>query len=119
MPDHVHVLLELGSRLPLEQLLAKLKAKSSNVLAHSGLTWQRNFFEHQLRGDESLEAFARYIFLNPYRAGLISCDQNWPGWIPGNLGRFEFEQHLRPGGLPWPEWLGEAQDIGDRFDRDF
>jgi hypothetical protein len=117
MPDHVHVLFQLGKRLSLDRTISKLKGRTAALVDSFGLVWQRNFFEHQLQQDELLEKFALYIFLNPYRAGLISFEQSWPGWIPGNLCRFEFEQHLRPGGLPWPEWLGEVQGIESRFYR--
>ncbi len=116
MPDHVHVLFQLGLRLSLAQVIQKIKAKTSGFLAPHSLTWQDNFFEHQLRRGESLEDFALYIFLNPYRAGLISVDQNWPSWMHGGTVRFRFEELRRPGGLPWPEWLDDVTEIKDKFD---
>ncbi len=107
MPDHVHVLLNLGPRLSVSQLVAKTKAAVTRQL--HDLHWQLNFFEHRLRSCGNTESFALYIFMNPYNAGLSSLDEIWPGWIsPGHI-RWAFEDKLRTGGLPQAEWLPEAE----------
>jgi hypothetical protein len=36
------------------------------------------FFDHRVRSEESLEEKACYIRLNPVRAGLITCPDDWP-----------------------------------------
>ena len=46
----------------------------------AGVTWQRNFFDHRLRRDESLEQKAEYIRENPERAGLVTQADEWP-WL--------------------------------------
>ncbi len=43
-----------------------------------GFRWQRDFFEHRLRSDESLDAKAGYILENPVRAGLVAKPEDWP-----------------------------------------
>ena len=49
----------------------------------SGVEWQRNFFDHRLRHDESLTEKFAYICQNPVRAGLIQNEADWPyAFIP-------------------------------------
>jgi hypothetical protein len=46
--------------------------------------WQRDFFEHRLRHDESLQAKTEYILQNPVRAKLVARAEDWPWvWLPG------------------------------------
>lgn len=44
-----------------------------------GIRWQRDFFDHRLRCEESEREKADYILRNPERAGLVDCWENWPG----------------------------------------
>ena len=43
-----------------------------------GIDWQRDFFDHRLRKDESYIEKAHYICMNPVRAGLIENSGEWP-----------------------------------------
>ena len=43
-----------------------------------GINWQRDFFDHRLRCDESYIEKAYYIRNNPVRAGLVDNPQDWP-----------------------------------------
>lgn len=99
MPDHVHWLFELGSRLPLGRLVARFKTQTRVALASVGAEWQRDYYEHRLRPDESADAYAAYIFKNPYRARLIPPDVSWPH---GGTGRviWGFRQNLIAGESP-------------------
>jgi REP element-mobilizing transposase RayT len=109
MPDHIHLLFELGPRLTVSQLVAKTKAAITR--SRPGLKWQLNFFEHRVRTVESAEAYAFYIFMNPYVAGLCPVGRTWAGWIPSLEVRWEFEGKLREGGLPQPAWVEEARRL--------
>lgn len=104
MPDHLHVLFTLGERLPLSRVVAKLKTLTRVDLG-AGNRWQENYFDHRLRPEASLEPFARYIFLNPYRKRLLSVDAAWSGWIRNRNYTPEFFEHLRGGSFPRREWL--------------
>ena len=42
------------------------------------IEWQRDFFEHRLRKEESFREKADYIFANPVRAGLVERSEGWP-----------------------------------------
>lgn len=106
MPDHVHWLFTLGTRLSIGQVVGRVKAAVRR--AHPELCWQINFFEHRLRRQESAESYAFYIFMNPYCARLCTIDERWPGWIASPNVRWEFEAVLRGGGLPNAEWIEQS-----------
>jgi putative transposase len=77
MPDHVHALV----RLPLEGSLRRVVSDWKRwTVASAGMHWQRDFFDHRLRGDESERAKADYILQNPVRAGLVERAKDWP-WV--------------------------------------
>jgi REP element-mobilizing transposase RayT len=112
MPDHIHVLGTLGERLALNRVVAKFKAGTRTVLGSRGLEWQETFYEHRLREENESGSFARYIFLNPYRAGLLRLTAQWPLWWRWGERRFEFEAMVaQAGGVP-SAWLGEPDPVG-------
>jgi REP-associated tyrosine transposase len=76
MPDQVHLLVsfpESGKRV--QTIISKWKEWTAKTL---GIDWQRDFFEHRLRNDESYREKANYIWANPVRAGLVSQIEEWP-----------------------------------------
>ena len=75
MPDHLHGLFAFGGQKPLAKVIADFK---SWVAKSAGVTWQRDFFDHRLRGLESATEKANYIRSNPIRAGLVSRSEDWP-----------------------------------------
>jgi len=42
--------------------------------------WQDGYHDHALRAEESLEDVARYIVMNPVRAGLVKSVREYPLW---------------------------------------
>ena len=106
MPDHVHVLSELGTRLSIGRLVAKFKTQTRRCLP-AGAAWQRNFHEHRLRPDEPAHDVVRYIFLNPYRKRLIPPDKTWPWWLRCPSVDFDFLHQLNAMGCPPRQWLDE------------
>jgi putative transposase len=81
MPDHLHGLIGVDGRDSLSQLLRDYKRITAKL---AGIFWQRNFFDHRLRHDESLAEKFAYICQNPVRAGLVRDEQDWPYvFIPG------------------------------------
>jgi putative transposase len=108
MPDHLHWLFALGARLSLGRVMARFKTETRHELLADDLKWQRDFFEHRLRPDELMEDYARYIFLNPYRAGLIASHQNWPGWWSPRLDALGFVSQLNSDGTPPVEWISDV-----------
>lgn len=106
MPDHVHLLFVLGSRLQLGRAIAKFKA-----LARGGNSaawrWQEEVFEHRLRPQESTERYGRYVFMNPYVASLLGREERWPWWRCPSPTRFLFMGGLKANGGPVDEWFGD------------
>ncbi|MFH0908708.1 MAG: hypothetical protein V1929_08095 [bacterium] len=74
MPDHVHALLCFPRDASIKKTISNWKAY---VAKTHGVLWQRDFFEHRLRSDESHVEKAMYIRNNPVRAGLVSSSDNW------------------------------------------
>jgi REP element-mobilizing transposase RayT len=52
----------------------------NTVIGRGGRVWQRGFHDHAVRKDESLEDIARYVVLNPVRAGLVGSVGAYPLW---------------------------------------
>ena len=75
MPDHIHLIINFGDAPRIARVLGDWK----HWLAHQhGISWQRNFFEHRLRNEESDRNKGEYIFQNPVRAGLVEKAEDWP-----------------------------------------
>ena len=84
MPNHWHGLIELGDGEDLAALVGRIKTNSSRCARKettaTGRVWARAFHDRALRTDESVLAAARYIVLNPVRAGLVASLRNYPYW---------------------------------------
>ena len=74
MPDHLHALLSVPAEGSMRQLIAQTK----HFLAKdAGIAWQRGFFDHRLRREESLFEKAAYVRQNPVRQGLVAKPDDW------------------------------------------
>lgn len=81
MPDHLHALLIAND--PAAELISTVRAFKGVAAAHArcfGLSgiWQKGFYDHIIRSEESLQRIAWYILMNPVRAGLIRDPVAWP-----------------------------------------
>jgi putative transposase len=80
MPDHLHALISFPHDRSMKSVIAKWKEYSTK---HVGIRWQRDFFDHRLRSDESFDEKAYYIRMNPVRQNLVSEMTAWPYvWDP-------------------------------------
>jgi putative transposase len=85
MPDHLHALIGVDGQTSLSQLIRDYKRITAKI---TGVRWQRNFFDHRLRHDESLAEKFAYICQNPVRAGLCRTEHDWPyTFIPDQQSR--------------------------------
>jgi putative transposase len=76
MPDHVHTLISFPpSGKPIKLVVSKWKEWTAKTL---GIGWQRDFFEHRLRHEESRREKADYILQNPVRKKLAAHPESWP-----------------------------------------
>jgi len=83
MPDHLHLLLSLSEHYQksLQNWVAAFKrynARIVNLLYGISPLWQKNFYEHVVRKEESLFNITEYILNNPVRKGLVSNRQDYP-----------------------------------------
>jgi putative transposase len=80
MPDHLHGLLSVPYDQSMKSTISKWKEYTAK---HVGIRWQRDFFDHRLRNDESFDEKANYIRMNPVRENLILEPSAWPYvWVP-------------------------------------
>jgi len=104
MPDRAHFLITLGQRLSLGRTVQRLKAKTAASLRLHVLRSERGLFDRQMRPEDDCLAVFLYIYLNPYRAGLITRKEQWPHYYCGpddwNWFRSYLDQDISP-----PEWL--------------
>ena len=76
MPDHLHALISFPpSGQPLQTVVSQWKEWTAKAV---GIGWQRDFFEHRLRHDESRRQKADYILENPVRKKLVPRPEAWP-----------------------------------------
>lgn len=75
MPDHFHALMGFPGGKSMVQVISAFK---SWLASRYGIRWQRDFFDHRLRGWESAQEKAKYIRMNPVRAGLVANPADWP-----------------------------------------
>ena len=57
-----------------------------------GLVWQRGFFEHRLRQEESRREKADYILQNPVRKKLVARPEECPFIYFGDGARPQFDR---------------------------
>ena len=84
MPDHLHGLISFSRETPMQSSIQNWKRF---LARHIGIAWQRDFFDHRLRNDESLTEKWNYIRENPVRKGLAAKPDDWPyQWTSGRDG---------------------------------
>ncbi len=80
MPDHLHALISFPPDQTMESVI---RAWKHFLAKQHGIHWQRDFFDHRIRQDESHEEKTAYIRSNPVRAGLVTKPEDWPYvWEP-------------------------------------
>jgi putative transposase len=93
MPDHVHFLsAPARDAKKLSDFLREWKSWTSRriravlprptnaatTMSADTSLWQREFFDHVLRSDESFQEKWNYVRDNPVRAGLVPSFYDWP-----------------------------------------
>lgn len=83
MADHLHLLLSLGEYYHgnLQNWVSAFKRHTAKTLKdelnlHS--VWQKNFFDHIVRKEETIGDIANYILNNPVRKGIVANWQEFP-----------------------------------------
>jgi putative transposase len=75
MPDHLHALLSFPHNESMINVVGDWKRFVSRT---TGIDWQKGFFDHRLRKEESFDEKAHYIRMNPVRKDLVTTPDQWP-----------------------------------------
>jgi hypothetical protein len=118
MPDHIHFLAEgLLRSSDLANFVKTLKIKTTRAY-HKNTSqplWQKKFFDHILRSNETIESVAWYILMNPIRKGLSKAIGEYP--FAGSL--TGLSAFVTPPSALWiPAWATKAPaSEGGRYTR--
>lgn len=84
MPDHVHLLVQIGETESISSLINRLKANTARkvnlTLGKKDRLWGKGFHDRAIRSDENIVDVARYVVMNPTRAGLAKSAGMYPYW---------------------------------------
>jgi putative transposase len=108
MSDHLHFPAEaLLQTSDLTNFVKTLKIKTTRAYRQrtSQPLWQKKFFDHILRPNESIEPVARYIWMNPVRKGLSDALGQYP--FAGSFTQMSV-QMAPPSPLWSPPWTSTA-----------
>jgi REP element-mobilizing transposase RayT len=88
MPTHIHMVIKVAvSHNTSESISSIMKSikgytayKINTILGRRGKFWQDESYDRIIRDEEEYRKFAKYIFENPVKAGLIERGENWKWW---------------------------------------
>jgi REP element-mobilizing transposase RayT len=90
MPNHVHVLVQLGRGQSFETVVRSWKnftARRINELeGRRGRLWAPDFFDRMIRDESHLARARRYVRMNPVKAALCETSDQWR-WSSAWAGR--------------------------------
>lgn len=82
MPDHLHLFVCIPpGEMGLSAWMKSLKNGLSKHWRGGGIEaphWQKGFFDHLIRSNESHQEKWKYVRENPVRAGLVARAEDWP-----------------------------------------
>src|ERR1043165_1314683 len=82
MPDHIHLFAGFGPEsMSVSLWMKSFKNAISKTLKNATLLgphWQKGFFDHVVRSQESYDQKWLYVRNNPVRAGLVVSADEWP-----------------------------------------
>ncbi len=83
MPDHLHFVSELKDT-SLSNVIHSLKSYTANkinkIIGRNGQLWERQYYEHGIRNEESLMDIVKYCLENPLRKGLVDDFREYKYW---------------------------------------
>ena len=82
MPDHIHLIIQLGENKPLRaaiESLTKFVDREYQLRCKNRVKlWQKNYYKHVIEDRRSLEKHIRYVVENPIRKGFVENICSWP-----------------------------------------
>jgi REP element-mobilizing transposase RayT len=84
MPEHIHLVIKLGSGQTLPRVMQSLKgytAKKINELkGQKGHIWQDQYYDRLIRKEEDMRHIILYCYENPVRRNLVQEPKDYPCW---------------------------------------
>ena len=83
MPDHIHLLISLNEDYnqtlsnwvsSFKRFISKTAKRDFNI----NDLWQRNYYDHIIRTEESMYKIAEYILENPVRKNIVQRSEEYP-----------------------------------------
>ena len=84
MPDHIHILAAAATEESnLVKFVEAFKQETAITFARRAQRrlWQFKYYDRILRGGDSAERVAWYIWMNPVRKGIVAHPQDYPFWV--------------------------------------
>ncbi len=85
MPDHVHLILQPNTDLPLHKVMQWIKGVSARMVNkhrdRHGSIWMIDYWDRIIRSQHDFKERFEYMYENPWRAGLVESDEEHPGWF--------------------------------------
>jgi REP element-mobilizing transposase RayT len=109
MPDHLHLLLQIGALESMPRVVGRIKSRSATAVKRASVrdtpVWYPGYHDRAIRRQDDIRRAARYIVANPVRAGLVQRCEAYPFWdaiwLPSRRG-------VRPSPLPQGQERGVA-----------
>jgi REP element-mobilizing transposase RayT len=100
MPNHAHVIVWPMDGHGLSDILHSWKSYTAHEINKRLPTkvvpfWQNESYEHLIRDDEDLHRCCQYTLLNPVKAGLCACPEDWK-WSSSHGAQLETAASFRP-----------------------
>ncbi|MCP4135001.1 MAG: transposase [bacterium] len=82
MPDHVHIIFQLTGAKTLGETVKSFKQYTSRIVNKNRdiQLWQKSFYDHCIRKEESLAEKIKYCWYNPVRANLVQEPAQYHLW---------------------------------------
>ena len=83
MPDHIHLLISFGDDFKqnlsiwissFKKFISKIAREKFHIID----LWQRNYYDHIIRIEESMYKIAEYILENPVRKNIVQRSEEYP-----------------------------------------
>ena len=81
MPDHLHLLIGPTKSKGIVDIVRDLKSQIGFHAKKKGYgrpLWQKSFYDHFLRKEESVQSTVSYILNNPVRKGMVNEWRDYP-----------------------------------------
>lgn len=104
MPNHLHFIVKPHEKWSLGDIMYSLKAYTAKqvnkILGRKGSFWQREYYDRFIRHLAHYENAGHYIEMNPVKAGLVQCREDWR-WSSARY----YQRIQRPTSDLEAEWL--------------